>query len=132
MSKTVSPTKTAMRLAVLSIIAEHRDQAHLILRHHLVGKVAIRLGLTPLPASKVVWLDRLVRRTTEWLRANHPVGARIVSTQDKRGGYWLEEDDEEVEKHIRTEKARALTILDNIRSRERLLKFQNPDQLKLL
>lgn len=84
------------------------------------------------------WLDRDVsdrelRAGIEWLRANDPQGAWIVS-DSSWSGYWLAESLEEVEAHCKVTRTTAATLFQRARKQLSLARQaqEEPEQLRLI
>ena len=77
--------------------------------------------------------DRELRGAIEWLRANDPRGAWIISDSAWQG-YWFGESIEEVKEHCRVTRNTAATLFQRARKQVKLAEqaLEEPEQLRLI
>ena len=122
--------REALRWHLTQIIAVHVGEHHGADREDLVFEVAWRLGINLTTRKQFDLLDRVIRDEISNLHITSETGARICSSKDGRG-YFLAETDDELEKDLAVEEGRGMTILQNVRTRRRLVSMQSPAQMRM-
>jgi len=76
--------------------------------------------------------DRELRAAIEWLRANDPMGAWIVS-DSAWSGYWKADSIEEVKEHCRVTRNTAYTLFKRARQQVKLAEqaLEEPEQIRM-
>ena len=110
-----------MKRQILRILSGHRGASRRISRASLLAELRLRLDNVS---------DREMRLAIEELRRGHAHGAWLCA--DLRGGYFMAEDEEELERYLASDERRANKLLERVHSQRRMVSLQNSRQMALL